>query len=319
MSWKRRSAGSPPTLWWVLIFWAAFVSDVGALDDVGVERALGQEVDGADPRRLFLEDADELVADDLALLLGILDAGQPGDEPLPRIDHDEIHAEIALERDPQQLRFLLAHEPVVDVDAGQPIADRPMDERRRDGRVDPARQGADHLAVRTGRGGVGVDALADAGHGRVDEVGGGPVRLDAGDALDEVAQDVATARRMDHLGVELDAVQVPGRGLEPGERGRIGLGGRHEALGQAGDRIAVAHPDRLVPMDPREQPVVGRQLDVGRAVLALAGGHDIPAELVGHELRAVADPEHRDPAAPDGRIGLRGAVVVDRVRGRPTG
>ena len=28
MSLKRRSAGSPPTLWWVLIFWAVFVSEV---------------------------------------------------------------------------------------------------------------------------------------------------------------------------------------------------------------------------------------------------------------------------------------------------
>ena len=56
MSWKRRSAGRPPTLWWVLIFWAALVSDVADLDDVRVERALGQEVDPAElapplPRR----------------------------------------------------------------------------------------------------------------------------------------------------------------------------------------------------------------------------------------------------------------------------
>ena len=28
ISWKRRSAGSPPTLWWVLIFWAVFGSGV---------------------------------------------------------------------------------------------------------------------------------------------------------------------------------------------------------------------------------------------------------------------------------------------------
>ena len=29
---NRRSSGSPPTLWWVLIFWAAFVS--GAVDSM---------------------------------------------------------------------------------------------------------------------------------------------------------------------------------------------------------------------------------------------------------------------------------------------
>ena len=148
MSLNRRSAGSPPTLWWVLIFWAVFVSEVRALDDVRVERALGQEVDPPELRRLLLEDPDELVADDPPLLLGVHDAGQPVEEPLPGIDHDQAHPEVLLEGRPEQLRLLLAHEPVVDVDAGQPVADRPMDEGGRDGRVDAAGQGADDLAVR---------------------------------------------------------------------------------------------------------------------------------------------------------------------------
>ena len=47
-----------------------------------------------------------------------------------------------------------------------------------------------------------------------------------GDPDDEVAEDVAAARRVDDLGVELDAVQVAGRVDEAGERRRIGLGGR---------------------------------------------------------------------------------------------
>ena len=69
-----------------------------ALDDVGIERALGQEVDGADLERLLLEDPDELVADDLALLLGVLDAGQPGQEALARVDHDQVHPEVLARR-----------------------------------------------------------------------------------------------------------------------------------------------------------------------------------------------------------------------------
>ena len=48
------------------------------LDDVGIEGALNEEVDvlslGDDLSRRLLEHADELLADDLALLLGILDA-----------------------------------------------------------------------------------------------------------------------------------------------------------------------------------------------------------------------------------------------------
>ena len=93
---------------------------------------------------------------------GSVDAGEAGQEALARVDHDEVHPEVGLEGLAQQLRLALAHEPVVDVDAGQPVADGAMDERRRDRRVDAARQRADDLAVRAGRGRVRVDALADA-------------------------------------------------------------------------------------------------------------------------------------------------------------
>ena len=234
MSWNRRSAGSPPTLWWVLIFWAALVSDVADLDDVRVERALGQEVDPAELGRLLLEDPDELVADDLALLLRVLDAGQAGEEPFARIDHHEVHPEVALEGHAQQLRLLLAHQAVVDVDAGQPVADRAMDERGRDRRVDAARERADDEPVRAGLARVAVDPLADAGDRGVDEVGGRPGRLDAGDVDHEVAQDVAAARRVDDLGVELDAVQVPLGRRQAGERRGVGLGGRRGSPPAAG-------------------------------------------------------------------------------------
>ena len=60
------------------------------LDDVGVERALHEELDalavgrgvGDDLAPGGLEDADELAADDLALLLGVGDAGERVEEPL---------------------------------------------------------------------------------------------------------------------------------------------------------------------------------------------------------------------------------------------
>ena len=134
------------------------------------------------------------------------------------VDHHQVHAKVGLEGRPQELGFLLAHEPVVDVDAGQPVAHSAVDEGRRDGRVDPARERADDPPVRARGGGVGVDALADGGHGRVDEVGRGPGGRDAGDTDHEVAQDVAAARRVDDLGMELDAVQVALRVGQAGER-----------------------------------------------------------------------------------------------------
>ena len=100
--------------------------------------------------RLLLEDADELVADAPALLLRILDAGQTLQGIARGVDHHEVHAEVPLERDPQQLRLALAHEPVVDVDARQPVPDGAVDERRRDRRIDAARERADDAPVGAG-------------------------------------------------------------------------------------------------------------------------------------------------------------------------
>ena len=51
------------------------VAEAG-FDDVGVDRALSEKVDRADLLRLFLEHADELFADNLALALGIGDASE---------------------------------------------------------------------------------------------------------------------------------------------------------------------------------------------------------------------------------------------------
>ena len=103
-------------------------------------------------------------------------------EPLAGVDHDQVHPEVALERDAQELGLLLAHQAVVDVDAGQPVADGAMDERGGHRRVDAARQGADDEAVRAGRGGMRVHPGADLGDGRLDEVGRRPGRRGAGDA-----------------------------------------------------------------------------------------------------------------------------------------
>ena len=64
------------------------------LDHVGVERALDEIADVAELRRLVLEDADELLADDRPLLLGIAHPREPGEEPLARVHMDERHVEV---------------------------------------------------------------------------------------------------------------------------------------------------------------------------------------------------------------------------------
>ncbi len=140
------------------------------------------------------------------------------------------------------------------------------------------------------------------------------VGLDPGDPDDEVAEHVAAAGRVDDLGVELDAVEVPLGGGQAGVRVRVGLGGAGEALRQPGDGVAVAHPDGLLAVDVLEQAVRAADADVRRPVLAAVGGQDVPAELMGHQLRAVADAEDGEPPVPDRRVRPRGIGVVDRHR-----
>ena len=76
------SSGSPPTLWCDLIVRGDAVLPAARLDHVRVERPLDEEADVAELARLLLEDADELLADDLPLLLGVGDAGEPREEAL---------------------------------------------------------------------------------------------------------------------------------------------------------------------------------------------------------------------------------------------
>ena len=61
-------------------------------------------------------------------------------ESLLRVDHDDLHAELFGEDFAQDLRLALAHQAVIHVDAGESIADRLMDERRRNGGVNAARE-----------------------------------------------------------------------------------------------------------------------------------------------------------------------------------
>ncbi len=138
------------------------------LDHVGVERPLHEPADVAEPPRLLLEDADELAADDLPLLLRLLDAVEQLEEPLLRLHVDERDVEVLAERLDHLLGLVLAQQAVVDEDAGELLADRLVHEQRRDGRVDAARQRAEHALV--------PDLRADARDLLLDHGGRRPAR-----------------------------------------------------------------------------------------------------------------------------------------------
>ncbi len=89
-----------------------------ALYDIGVEGALGQEVDSAQDGRLFLKDAYELLADGDPLLLRVDHPGQARQEVLRGVHADYVHIQVALEGLHHTLGLLFPKKAVVDEDAG---------------------------------------------------------------------------------------------------------------------------------------------------------------------------------------------------------
>ena len=227
-------------------------------------------------------------------------------EALARVDHHQPHPEVLGEGLAQQLRLALAHEAVVDVDAGQLIADGPMHEGRRHRAVDAAGEGADDVpAARPGR-----------ESRRPSSRPGWPASSCR--ALPRCRPRSCAARR----GRSACARPRGGTGCRTGSaigsaRPAYGLESvcavGSEALRRTDDRVAVAHPDRLLADRCRRR---GRRASVRLTVAGpysrFCRRHHLAAELVRHELQPVADAEDRDPARPERRVGARRIGVVDR-------
>ena len=83
-------------------------------------------------------------------------------------------------------------------------ADGLVQQRRRDAGIHAAAQAEDHLLL--------ADLRADGLDRLVDVVAHRPVLAAAADAVDEVGEDLAPARRVDHFRVELQAEHLARRG-----------------------------------------------------------------------------------------------------------
>ena len=253
----------------------------------------------------LFEDGDECLADSFALGFGVVDAGEFFQELVAGLGDSQVHVHVLLECLDDLLGFAEAHQSVVDVDAGQLVADGSMDQCGGDGGIDAARESADHVVV--------ANLLADLRDCLSDEVGGVPVAGALTDLVDEVAQEVQSVGRVDDLGMKLDA--ITSLGVAHGSDGdAVGSGQLAKAVGHLVDSVSVGHPDGHRSGQVLEQRRLVTRVDVRRAELALATAFDASAELVGHGLHAVADSEHGH-AAVEGPIGGdRGAIVVDAGR-----
>ena len=205
-----------------------------------------------------------------------------------RVDVDERDVVVAAEQRHDLLRLVLAHQPVVDEDAGELVADRLVDQHGGDRAVDAAREPADHAALPDLRADLRDLARAEMRHR--------PVAGKAGDLVHEVGDELRAVRRVDDLGVEhgrIDAARLVGG---DGERRVLAHRLDREALGQPRDAVAVAHPDRIALADlpdAVEERALLLDLDVGAAELGGMSALDLAAELHRRRLLAVADREDR--------------------------
>ena len=108
------------------------------------------------------------------------------------------------------LGLVLAHQAVIDEDAGELVADRLMDQHGRDRGIDAAGEAADHPPLPTWARIFFDRLLAEGAHG--------PVACEAGDLADEIAEQLGAVGRVHHFGMEHQAVVFARLVLDDGER-----------------------------------------------------------------------------------------------------
>ena len=146
---------------------------------------------------------------------------------------DQLDAHVAAERLDHLLALVLAHQPGVDVDAGELLPDRPVHQRRRNRRVDAARERAETRSSPTW-------SRICATCSSMTTPSSTWARIRRGRAGG--AQHRHAVRRVDHLGVELHAPDAARRSrARPPARRACGRG--PEAGRRLDDGVEVAHPD----------------------------------------------------------------------------
>ena len=259
---------------------------LAGLDDVGVDRSLNKIIYLADLLALFLKDADELLADDLALVLRLLNAVESLEETLLGVDADEVYVPLG-ECFLNLVALVLAHKAVIDEHAGELVADGLGQQCRCDRGVNAAGEGEQHLAA--------ADLFTDGVDGALFIVGHRPVAERAADVIEEVMEHFAPVFGVVDLRMELHAVEAARLVAYANVRAGGGVRGEGEALRDARHIVAVAHPCDALFGDALEERAGGVKICDGLAVftggIVLRGG-DKPAELMGKQLAAVADTEN---------------------------
>src|SRR5579864_8935401 len=108
------------------------------LDHIRVDRPLRKELNTRQLVGFLVKYLDEGAPDDLALLFRVGHARERRQESLLGIDTDDTHAKMLGESAHHLVAFAETKQTVIHEDTDQLIADRTMQERGHDGRVDTA-------------------------------------------------------------------------------------------------------------------------------------------------------------------------------------
>ena len=165
-----------------------------AFDDISIQRALCQPLDVLAHDELLdflIERIDEFVADDLALLFRIADAGQLAQETVFGIDLCQVDLHVLAEHLNDALGLAFAQQTMIDEHAVQLRADGLMQQRRHDAGIHAAGQCQQHLVI--------LHLRADLLDLRVDEIMHGPVGFGLTDLKHEVFSGYRCHRRNDAL------------------------------------------------------------------------------------------------------------------------
>ncbi|CAM2159526.1 Cytosine deaminase [Paraburkholderia tropica] len=284
------------------------------LDHIRIDRALREPLRVGQLARFRLEHFHEFGADDLALRFRIGHARQLRHERLARIDVNHLHAEVVREHRHDLFGFVQAQQAVIDEHAGQLVADRTMQQRRRHRRIHAARQTENDVFL--------ADLLADRFDGFVDVVTHFPVGLRVTDAQHEAFEHRAALHRMRDFRVPLQAVEVTRLVGHRRDRARFRRRHQLEARRHFDDLVAVAHPHlehavafrRAEVFDAVQEARVIARAHFGIAEFAQVAAVDLAAELLGHRLHAVADAEHGHAQLEHGLRGTRRVGFGDRIR-----
>ena len=277
------------------------------LDHIGIDGALDQVIHLADLFGLRLKDTDEFLPDDLPLALRLADAGEFGEEQLLRVGPDEVDIPL-FEGLLHLVALVQAHEAVVHKHAGQLAAYGLGYQGCRHGGVHAAGQGQQHLAV--------PHLLPDLADGSLLVVAHGPVARCAADLIQEVADHVGAMLRMIDLRVVLDAVEAAALIADGHIGAGVGVGHQSEALRHLLHVVPVTHPGDALGGKALEELAGRIEIRLGLAVLpggVVLGLGNPAAQVMGHQLTAVADAQDGHAPGENGRVHLGGFGIIHAV------